>query len=128
MCHKKYTQSHRRTGGGRNIALKTTICPKNKQFALKLTFAVRSEWGLKPLVNLFYTVEFVYEVFVCNVSSPITLHFVRYRWNLLHAFQCTYNINSAITFFMQTVTSVGPNYALHYHKTNFKTFLTQPVS
>ena len=41
-------QTHRRTerhftGGGRlrrNFALKITICPKNKQFALKLTFLV----------------------------------------------------------------------------------------
>jgi len=29
--------------------------------------------------NLFYTVEFVYNGFVCNVSSPTTLHFVRSR-------------------------------------------------
>jgi len=27
-------------------------------------------------VNLFYTVEFVYNGFLCNVNSPITLHFL----------------------------------------------------
>jgi len=43
-------------GGRKKFALKITICPKNKQFALKLTVLVWSEWGLKPLVNLFYTV------------------------------------------------------------------------
>jgi len=32
---------------------------------------------LKPLVNLFYTLEFVYNRFISNVNSPITLHFVR---------------------------------------------------
>jgi len=56
---------------------------------------------LKPYVNLFYTVEFVYNGFVCNVNSPITLHFVWTQWHLSHAFQFTYNVNSAITFFMQ---------------------------
>ena len=55
--------------------------------------------GLKPLVNLFYT---VYNGFVCNVNSPITLHFVRSRWHFLHASQFAYNVNSAITFFMQS--------------------------
>jgi len=53
--------------------------------------------GLKPLVNLFYTVEFVYNGFVCNVNSPITLHFVRSRWHLSHAFQFACNVISAIT-------------------------------
>ena len=52
---------------------------KRKNFALKVTFSVYSEWGLKPLVYLFYTVEFVYNGFACNVNSPITLHFVRSR-------------------------------------------------
>ena len=55
--------------------------------ALKLTFLVRSEWGLKPLINLLCTVEFVYNGFVCNINSRIMLHFVRSRWHLLHAFQ-----------------------------------------
>jgi len=58
--------------------------------------------GPQPLVNLFYTFEFVYNGFVCNVNSPITLHFVRPRWHLLLAFQFAYNVNSAITFFMQS--------------------------
>ena len=93
---------HRRTGrhfaGGRKkIAFKITICPKNKKLALKPTFLVQSEVGLK-LVNLFYIVEFVYNRFVCNVNSLITLHFVRSRWHLLHAFQFVHNFNSAITF------------------------------
>jgi len=58
--------------------------------------------GLKPLVNLFYTVESVYNGFVCSVNSSITLHFVRSRWHLSHAFQFAYNVISAITFFMQS--------------------------
>jgi len=45
---------------------------------------------LKPLVNLLYTVEFVYNGFVLKVDSPITLHFLRSWWNLLHAFQFAY--------------------------------------
>jgi len=57
---------------------------------------------LKPLVNLFYTVEFVYNGFVCNVNSPMTLHFCRSRWNLSHAFQLAYDVISAKTFFMQS--------------------------
>ena len=73
------------------------ICPKNKKLPMKPTFLVQSELGLK-LVNLFYIVEFVYKRFVCNVNSLITLHFVRSRWHLLHAFQFVYNFNSAITF------------------------------
>jgi len=40
--------------------------------------------------------EFVHNGFVCN----ITLHFIRSRWHLLHAFQFAYNVNSAIKFFM----------------------------
>jgi len=36
---------------------------------------------MKPFVHLFYTVEFVYNSFVCNVNSPITLHFIRSRWH-----------------------------------------------
>jgi len=55
---------------------------------------------LQPLENLFYIVEFVYNGFVCNINSPVTLHFVRARWHLLHAFQFAYNFNSAITFFI----------------------------
>jgi len=31
-----------------------------------------------------------------------TLHFVRSQWHLLHPFQFAYNVNSAITFFMQS--------------------------
>ena len=42
---------------------------------------------LKPYVNLFYTVEFVYNGFLCNANSPIALHFVWSRWHLLSAFQ-----------------------------------------
>ena len=41
---------------------------------MKLSFLAQSEWGLKPLMNLFCTVEFVYSGFVCNVNSPIMLH------------------------------------------------------
>jgi len=52
-------------------------------------------------VNLLYIVELVYNRFVCSVNSPITLHFIRSRWHLLHAFQFVYNVNSAITFFNQ---------------------------
>jgi len=33
---------------------------------------------------------------------PITLHFVRSRWHLLHAFQFAYSVISAITFFIQS--------------------------
>jgi len=66
-----------------HLLKKQTICPD----ALKLTFLVQSEWGLKPLINLFYTVEFVHNGFVRGVNSPIMLHFVRSRWHLLHAFQ-----------------------------------------
>ena len=58
--------------------------------------------GLKRLVNLFYTVEFVYNGFVYDVNSPIKLHFVPSRWHLLHAFQFACNVISAITFFMQS--------------------------
>jgi len=62
--------------------------------------------GLKPLVNMFYAVELVYNGFVCNVNSPITLHFVRTRWHLSHAFQLACNVISAITFFMQSLRGV----------------------
>jgi len=65
---------------GGKIALKITIFSK-------LISLVQSEWGLKPLINLFCTVEFVYNGFVSNVNSPIMLHFVRSRWHLLYAFQ-----------------------------------------
>jgi len=34
-----------------------SICSKNKQFALKLTFLVSSELGPKPLENLFNIVD-----------------------------------------------------------------------
>ena len=84
-------------GGRIKFALKITICPKNKKLAMKPSFLVQSELGLK-LVNLFYIAEFIYNRFVCNVNSLITLHFVRSRWHLLHAFQFVYNFNSAITF------------------------------
>jgi len=58
-----------------------------KKIALKLNFLVQSEWGVKSLVNMFYTVEFVYNGFVCNANSRITLYFVRSRWHVLHAIQ-----------------------------------------
>jgi len=58
--------------------------------------------GLKPYVNLFYTVAFVHNGFLCNVNSPITLHSVWSRCHLLYAFQFADNVNSAITFFMQS--------------------------
>ena len=51
---------------------------------------------------MFYTVEFVCNGSVCNDNAPITLQFVRSRWHLLHAFQFDYNVNSAITFIMQS--------------------------
>jgi len=44
------------TVGRKKFALKITICRKNQEFTLKLTFLVKSEWGLKLLVNLFYAV------------------------------------------------------------------------
>ena len=94
ICHV-----HRRTGR-RFTGEAEKSCPENNN--LKLTFLVWSKLGLKPLENLFYIVEFVYNGFVCNINSPITLHFVRARWHLLHAFQFAYNFNSAITFFMQS--------------------------
>jgi len=84
-------------GGQKKFALKITICPKIKKLPLKPTFLVQSELGLK-LVNLFYIVEFVYNRFLCNVNSLITLHFVRSRWHLLQEFQFVYKFNSAITF------------------------------
>ena len=102
-----YTDYLRRTGrhftrtGAEKIALKIIIWPKNEQFALKQTFLVYSEWGLKPFVNLFYTIEFVYNGLVSN-NSPITLHFVQSRWHLLDTLQFTYNVISATTSFMQS--------------------------
>jgi len=57
-------------GVQKKFALKITICPESNFFSL-------IRMGLKPLVNLFYTVESVYNGFVCNVNSPIKLHFVR---------------------------------------------------
>jgi len=51
---------------------------------------------------VFYTIEFVYNGFLCNAISPTTLHFVWSRWHLLYAFQLAYNVNSAITFSMQS--------------------------
>ena len=32
---------------------------------------------------MFYTAEFVYNAFLCNVNSPITLYFVWSRWHLI---------------------------------------------
>ena len=95
-----HSLTHRRTGryftgGAEEICLEITISPESNFFSL-------IRMGLKPLVNLFYTVEFVYSGFVGNVNSPITLHFVRSRWHLLHAFQFACNVISAITFFMQS--------------------------
>jgi len=49
-----------------------TLLGGRKKFVLKITFLVSSEWGLKPLVNLFYAVEFIDNGFVSNVNSPIT--------------------------------------------------------
>jgi len=57
-------------------------------------------------VNLFYTVEFVYNGFLCNVNSPITLHFLS-RWHLLYAFQFAYNVYLAMTCFMQSPRARG---------------------
>jgi len=87
-------------GERKKFALKITICPKKKQFALKLTFYFNPNG--KPYVNLCYTAEFVYNGFLCNVNSPIMLQFVWSRWHLLHAFQFVYNVNSAIMFIMQS--------------------------
>ena len=42
---------------------------------------------LKPYINLFHTVEFLYNGFLCNVNSPMALHFAWSRWRLLSAFQ-----------------------------------------
>jgi len=95
--HNQHRRTGRHfTGGGRKkFALKITICPE-------INLLLLSEWGLKPYVNLFYTVEFVYNGFPCNVNSPLTLHFVWSRWHLLYAFKFAYNVNSATTFFMQS--------------------------
>jgi len=41
-----------------------------------------------------------------------TLHFVRSRGHLLHAFQFAYNVNSAITFFMQSIRAGVRKYVL----------------
>ena len=91
-------------GGRKNCPENSNLLWKQAIFpgALKLTFLVQSEWGLKPLINLFCTVEFVYNGFVCNVDSPIMLHFVRSRWHFLHAFQFAWNVNWAIMFIMQS--------------------------
>jgi len=64
------------------------ICPERNFFSL-------IRMGLKPLVNLFYTLEFVYNGFVCNVNSPITLHFVRPD-GIFHM-----HFNSLVTSFRQ---------------------------
>jgi len=52
---------------------------------------------MKLLVNLFYTVEFVYSGCVCNINSPITLHFVRSRWDLLQHFNSSKLVNQLKT-------------------------------
>jgi len=52
--------------------------------------------GMKPYVNLFYRVEFVYNGYVWSVNSPITLHFIWSRWDLLHAFQFVCNVKLSI--------------------------------
>jgi len=83
------------------ICPEITICPKNRQFALELTFYFNPNGAWKH-VKLFYTVKFVYNGFLSNVNSPITLYFVWSRWYLLYAFQFACNVNSAITFFMQS--------------------------
>ena len=71
-----------------------------------------TEWGLQPYVNLFYTAKVIYSGFISNINSPITLHFVWSRWHLSHGFQFAYNVNSAITFFMQSRRGavIGANY------------------
>ena len=104
------------TGGRKKFALKITICPKNKQFALKITywFNPNGAWNLmlnslnskityrfNPIGawNLMLNslrVEFVYNGFVWSVNSPITLHFVWSRWHLLHAFHFAYNVKLSI--------------------------------
>jgi len=63
---------------------------------LKLIFFFQYEWGLKPFVNLFYTVDFIYNGFICNVNSPVMLHFVRSRWHLSCEFQFGNNVPYAI--------------------------------
>ena len=61
-------------GGRKKFALKITICPKNKQFALKLTFLVLIRIGPETSWKsvLHTVVEVVYNGFVCNVDSFIT--------------------------------------------------------
>jgi len=76
-------------GGRQKFALKITICPESNFFSF-------IRMGLKPLVNLFYTVEFVYNGFVCNVNPPITLHFVRSRYVIFHM-----HFNSLVKLFRQ---------------------------
>jgi len=86
------------------FALKITICPTVKidNIFSENNFLVSSKWGWKHYENLFYPVEFVHNGFLCNVNWPITLHLVWSRWHLLYAFQFAYNVNSAITLFMQS--------------------------
>jgi len=58
-------------GGRKNFALKTTICLETNFLNL---IRMKPETSCKYVL---YTVEFVYNGFVCNVNSPMTLHFVR---------------------------------------------------
>jgi len=94
------THNHRRTGrhftgGAEKIALKIAISPESNLFSL---IRMGPETSCKSVLY----VEFVYNGFVCNVNSPMTLHFVRSRWHLLHAFKFAYNVISATTFFTQS--------------------------
>ena len=77
------------TGGRKKFALKITICPESNFFSL---IRMGPETSCKSVLY----------GFVCNVNSPTTLHFVRSRWHLSHAFQFAYDVISAITFFMQS--------------------------
>jgi len=82
-------------GGRKKFSLKITICPETNFFSLIRMGPETS------CISVPYT-WIRYNGFVCNVNSSITLHFVRSRWHLLHAFQFAYDVISAITFFMQS--------------------------
>jgi len=56
---------------------------------------------LKPLAICYIRFNLFETAFVCNANSPMTLHIVRSRWHLLHALQFAYDVNLAMTFFMQ---------------------------
>ena len=83
-------------GGRKKFALKITICPESNFFSL---IRMGPETSCKSVLYSWIR----YNGFVGNVNSPITLHFVRSRWHLLHAFRFACNVISAITFFMQSL-------------------------